>query len=134
MSDGYISFDDLDNLEQAMKEYEGDSEKQITTYLHGKGYSSFEKAIKNAMPESGKHWKRKAAPARRSNSIRDMDESENLAVTISSAKRYQYLYFPNDGSNTNHHFGNQQFFERGVEQETDNAINDMLELLQFEKK
>lgn len=134
MSDGYITFDELDNLEQAIKDYGGDSEKQINTYLHGKGYDSFEKAIKNAMPSSGRKWKGKPSPARRSNSVRDKEKNENLAVTISAKKPYGYLYFPNDGSSTVHHFGNQQFFERGVEQETDNAINDMLDLLKFEKK
>lgn len=134
MSAFEVDYSGLDNLEQAIKEYPDNAEKKINQYLHGKGYSTFEKAIQNAMPVSGRRWEGKRPQAKGSKSLQDKDKGSNLEVTIRATNAYNYLYFPNDGSNTLHHFGNQQFFERGVEQETDTVVNDMLDLLQFEKK
>ena len=128
-----VDYSELDALEEAMKDYEGDVKEKINGYLHGKGYETFEKAVRNAMPESGRSWKGKKSPAKSGKSIQDKYPSSNLSVTIASKKPYGYLYFPDDGSNTLHHFGNQHFFEHGVEQETDRVKEDMVELLSFEE-
>ncbi len=129
-----LEYDDLKAFEEAVKAYPGNAEKKINKYLHGKGYSIFEKAIKNAMPVSGRTWKGKKNAAKTSNSIEDKNKDDNLSVTLHPPTRYNYLYFPNDGTNTERHIGNQRFFERGVEQESNQAINDMLDLLKFEKE
>lgn len=92
----------------------------------------FEKAIHNAMPESGRKWRRKKAAAKKANSLQDKNKAENLAVTIRAKTTYGYLYFPDDGSNTLHHYGNQRFFESGIEQKETEAVNDMIELLMLE--
>ncbi len=126
-----VDYGEWEALEEAMKAYEGDVEKKVNGYLHGKGYEAFEKAIRNAMPQSDR--KGKTRHAKTSKSIQDKYPSANLTLTIASKKPFGYLYFPNDGSNTKHHYGNQQFFERGVEQKTNQVIEDMVELLQFEE-
>lgn len=126
-----VDYQQIEELESAIKQYQDGAEDKINRYLHGEGYDRFDTAIHNAMPESGRKWKGKKTAARQANSLQDKNKSENLAVTIRARTAYGYLYFPDDGSNTVHHQGNQRFFERGVEQETDTAINDMIEILTF---
>lgn len=121
-----------DMLIETIQKFQEDAEVKITEYLHGKGYEKFEKAIHNAMPASGRKWKGKIAPAKTSKSIQDKNKDENLAVTLRSTTRYGYLYFPDDGSNTRSHIGGQDFFKRGVENETTDAINEMIDLLMKE--
>ena len=48
---------------------------------------------------------------------------EELAVTIKTKPKYDYLYFPDDGSNTRRHVGNQQFMRRGAEKSRDRIID-----------
>ena len=69
------------------------------------------------MPVSGKTWKGRKPPAKTGKSL--TDEKWNLSVTVKTTKQYQYLYFPDDGSNTKHHAGNQQFFQRGGDSQAD---------------
>lgn len=120
-----------EQLEETIKQYQEGAEGKINKYLHGKGYEAFEKSIYNAMPESGRKWRGKKKAARTAKSLQDKNKGEKLAVTIKAATAYGYLYFPNDGSNTEKHNGNQQFFEKGVEAKTEEAINDMIELLKM---
>ncbi len=129
-----LDYEGVKQLEDAIKNYQEHAEEKITQYLHGKGYERFEKAIKNAMPESGRKWKKKKRAAKTAASLQDKNKSENLAVTIGAKTAYGYLYFPNDGSNTIHHHGNQRFFEKGVEAEKQEAANDMIELLTILEK
>ena len=42
-------------------------------------------------------------------------DEDILTVTIAARGRYHYLYFPDDGSNTRRHVGNQEFMRRGAE-------------------
>lgn len=122
----------MEQLTKTIKQFQAEAETKINTYLHGEGYRRFEQAIHNAMPVSGRNWNGKKAPAKTSHSIQDKDKEENLAVTLRSTTVYGYLYFPDDGSNTKNHYGGQHFFEQGVENETTQAINDMIELLMKE--
>jgi hypothetical protein len=122
----------VEQLTEAIKQFQDEAETKINTYLHGEGYRRFEQAIHNAMPVSGRSWNGKRAAAKTSRSVQDKDKGENLAVTLHSTTVYGYLYFPDDGSNTKHHYGGQHFFEKGVENETTQAINDMIDILMKE--
>ena len=93
----------------------------INDILHNEAGPLIQEAIQPLIPVSGKHWKGKKSPARTSASLRSTNEP--LAVTVRSAKSYQYLYFPDDGSNTRRHAGNQQFFKRGAEMVEDQIIS-----------
>lgn len=130
MSETYnLDYESVKQLEDAIKNYHEHADEKITQYLHGKGYEKFEKAIKNAMPESGRKWKKKKRAAKTAASLQDKNTSENLAVTIRAKTAYGYLYFPDDGSNTIHHRGNQRFLKKGVEIESHEVVNDMIEML-----
>ena len=118
-----MDYDSAKKLEETIQQYQKGAEEKINRYLHGKGYEMFNKAIHNAMPESGRSWKGKKASAKSANSLQDKDKSENLAVTIRAKTAYGYLYFPDDGSNTVKHAGNEQFMKRGAENATDRIVD-----------
>ncbi len=109
----YVDFGKVEELEKAMKAYEGDTANAINEILHNEASPLIQEEIKRLMPVSGRDWKGKAIPAKRAKSLTAVNG--NLSVTVKTTKKYQYLYFPDDGSNTKNHAGNQQFFLRGGE-------------------
>lgn len=73
--------------------------------------------IYRLMPESKvKPWKGKKPHANASKSLRHSGDEDfgEIAIVVRSTKAYQYLYFPDDGTSTQNHAGNQQFFYRGA--------------------
>lgn len=116
-----INAADFDRLQKVLEKFPGNSEKAINEVLHGEGGALIQESIRRLIPVSGKTWKGKAAPARSGNSL--MLEPGNLSITTKSTKPYQYLYFPNDGTNTRRHVGNQQFFPKGVENVEDEVVD-----------
>lgn len=116
-----INISEIEKLAQAIKNFPGNAEAAINAVLHNEGGQIIQDAIRPLIPVSGKNWRGKRAPARTSNSLRSTNE--NLAVWVRSAKSYQYLYFPDDGTNTRRHVGDQQFFLRGAEATTDEIID-----------
>ncbi len=121
MSKLSLNISEVDNLQRAMQEYQGDTEQMINDVLHKEAGQLIHNAIKLLIPRSEKEWKGKNPPARTSNSLQKVNE--NLAVIVKSRKDYNYLYFPDDGTNTRRHVGNQQFFQRGGEEKTDEIID-----------
>lgn len=65
------------------------------------------------MPVSGRRFRGHSSPARGSAWQRYTPEGAGIEVAASGARRY--LYFPDDGTNTVRHAGNQQFFPRGAQ-------------------
>lgn len=116
-----INFADFEKLQNAMKEYQGNVEETINDVLHNQGGELIQESIRRLIPESHKNWKGKAPPAKTGNSLRSVNE--NLAVTVTTTKKYQYLYFADDGTSTRRHVGNQQFFNKGGEAVKDDIIN-----------
>ena len=112
---------EFERLEQAMKEYQGNVEEVINDVLHNEAGQLIHDEIKRLMPESKRTWKGKKTPAKKSNSL--LIQGGNLSVTVSAKKNWAYLYFPDDGSNTRRHVGNQQFFMRGGENQKEEILN-----------
>lgn len=122
-----IEGDEFDRLIEAIKSFQDNSEKVINDVLHNEGSELIQTNIRLLIPESGKKWKGKAAPAKTGNSLTALNG--NLSVTTKSTKKYQYLYFPNDGTNTQRHVGNQQFFFEGAENSASDIIERCIERL-----
>lgn len=108
-----VNVSEVDRLMQAMQEYSGNVEQAINEVFHNEAGDLAQESIRRLMPVSGKRWRGKAPAAKKSKSMQNVNE--NLAVTVKNAKKYQYLYFPDDGTNTRRHIGDQRFFERGGE-------------------
>ena len=118
---------EFENLYQAIKEYEGNTENAINDVLHNEAGQLIQDAVKNLIPQSHKRWKGKKPPAKTSNSL--MQQKENLSITVKTRNAYHYLYFPDDGSSTRRHVGNKHFFQRGGESQQDEIANRCVEKL-----
>jgi HK97 gp10 family phage protein len=117
-----IELNNFEDLEQAILNYRGNVEEAINDVLHNEGGQLIHDEIKRLMPHSGSRtWKGKKRNAKDSNSLK-IDKG-NLSVMVRTQKSYQYLYFPDDGTNTVNHVGNQQFFKRGGESQTGEIID-----------
>ena len=111
---------ELDELQQKMEEYGEGAARQINDVLHGEGAKEINDQIMRILPASGRHWKGKKAPASTAQPF--TQEDGMLSVTIKTVSTYNYLYFPDDGSNTKKHDGNQQFMASGAESASDRIM------------
>lgn len=118
---------EFDRLQEAIKQFQGNAEQTINDVLHNEGGLLIQDSIRRLIPESGKNWKGKAAPAKSGKSLRALNT--NLAVAVTTTNKYHYLYFPDDGSNTRRHVGNQHFFYEGAEAVSDDIIERCIEKL-----
>ena len=117
-----LDVSNFDNLIEVMKDYAGNTEDAINEVLHSTETSNLlQESIKRLMPVSGRYWGGKRAPAKSGKSLRSINS--NLAVTITTTKNYQYLYFPDDGSNTRRHIGGKEFFYKGGMNVQEDIIN-----------
>lgn len=112
---------EFERLQNAIKNFPGDAEAVINEVLHGEGSQLIQDSIRNLMPVSGREWKGKKPAAKSAKSLTDL--KGNLFVEVITTKNYQYLYFPDDGTNTKKHAGNQQFFLKGAESRQEAIID-----------
>lgn len=115
-----LDIEDIERLQRALERFPGRGEEAINEVLHGVGAVEIQDSIRLLIPVSGKRWRGKKEPASTANSL--MSVPGNLSVTVKTTKPYQYLYFPDDGTNTQRHAGNQQFFARGAEDVSSNVV------------
>lgn len=113
-----IDYAEFEKLHQAMRDFQGDTEDAINDVLHNYAGDRAQEDIFRLMPVSKK---KKGTHAKFSKSLENRTK-ENLAVTVATKGKYHYLYFPDDGTNTRRHVGNQRFFERGGEAATGDII------------
>lgn len=112
---------EFERLQNAIKNFPGEAESVINEVLHSEGSQLIQDAIRNLIPVSGREWKGKKTAAKSAKSLTDL--KGNLFVEVTTTKNYQYLYFPDDGTNTRKHAGNQQFFLKGAEAQQETIID-----------
>lgn len=103
---------ELDLLTSAVSEYGDGAESIINDVLHQEAGPIIVAKINPLIHPSGRTFKGHRASANVSDWPR-YDTDENLAISIGTKSKFHYLYFPDDGSNTKNHAGNQQMFYRG---------------------
>ena len=116
MGKAFVSMDytQLDRLQKYIANYEGESLRIIDDVMHTTAPDIIQYNIHRLLPYSGRTWKGKKKAARDTQPFM-ADNSEMLATTVKTKKNYGYLYFPDDGSNSDSHVGNQNFTGRGAE-------------------
>ena len=112
---------EFNRLAEQIKEYQGDAENVINEVLWGEGGQRINEAIIELLPRSGRTWSGKKKAAK--DAAPFTQKNDNLSVTIRTKSSYNYLYFPDDGSTTKKHEGNQQFMFRGAENEQERIID-----------
>lgn len=112
---------EYERLSDAMSAHTGNTESVINEVLHTEAAELISDEIQSLLPISGRTWKGKRQAAHQAHPF--SQENGNLSVTIKTKSSYNYLYFPDDGSNTKRHAGNQQFMMRGTENKTSEIID-----------
>lgn len=112
---------EFERLTKAIQNFPGNAEKSINDVFHNEGSTLIQDAVRRLMPVSGRNWAGKSPPAKTANSL--TDEKGNLSITVKSTGKYHYLYFPDDGTNTRRHVGNQQFFNQGGESQQTEIVD-----------
>ena len=112
---------EVDRLYGALKNFPGNAEEAINEVFHNDAPPLVSEEIKRLMPVSGKMWKGKKPAAKTAKSL--TDEKANLSFTVKTTGAYHYLYFPDDGTNTRRHAGEQQFFNRGGENKQSEIVD-----------
>lgn len=109
-------------LRQRMLDFGECAGQIVDEVLHGEGAETIKYNIALLLPKSGRTWHGKVAPASAAGESLFRQYDKPLKVTVATAYKYNYLYFPDDGSNTRRHVGNQQFMLRGAEAATDEVV------------
>ena len=112
---------EVERLHQAIRNFPGNAEDAINDVFHNEAPPIVSEEIRRLMPTSGKRWNGKAPAAKSAKSL--TDETANLSFTVKTTGKYHYLYFPDDGSNTRRHVGDQQFFQRGGEEKQPEIVD-----------
>lgn len=94
------------------------AEKIINDYLWDEAGDLIKEEIQTILPESGRKWPGKVTAARKTQPFL-VKTGINLNVRVHTKNKYHYLYFPDDGSNTIRHIGNQQFMFDGANKKAD---------------
>lgn len=105
--------DDFEQLMDSIKEYGEGAADIVTEVIHDSGDLIYDQ-IDPLINPSGRTFRGHSSGAQGS-SWQRYDTGEPLAITVSTTPSRHYLYFPDDGSNTKRHFGNQQFMLKGAE-------------------
>ena len=111
----------FDRLQEAMVRYEGTAGQVIDGVLHNEGATLIKDAIMQLLPASNREWKGKKTAASKTQPF--IHGKGRLSVTVKTKSAYQYLYFPDDGTTTLNHVGNQQFMQRGAENVTERIVD-----------
>lgn len=111
----------IENFEQATEK----TESIINNIIHNSGADLIKSNIYPLIHNSGREWKGKPKHAKEAKSLTDV--KENLGLITKSKKTYSYLWFADDGSNTERHQGNQQFMLKGVEKSIDEISNKIIQ-------
>lgn len=115
-------FDDgLTELAEAIEKYPSYAGEAINEVLWNEGSALIQEGIMRLLPESGRTWRGKKPAAKRSAPFTQTNEM--LAVTVRTKNAYNYLYFPDDGSNTRKHVGNQGFMLGGAEAQQEEILS-----------
>lgn len=112
---------EFDRLANLIKEFPDHAVNAINEILWNEGGQIINDAIMDLLPQSGRSWSGKPTAAK--NAAPFTQKNENLSVTVHTKDPYHYLYFPDDGSRTLRHEGNQHFMFRGAENEQDRIID-----------
>lgn len=122
-----IKYEQTEALLNAAREYGKGYGRVIDNVLHNEGGKLINDRIMQLLPASGRKWKGKKTAASKAKPFEQKNDS--LAVTVRTKYNYHYLYFPDDGTNTKRHRGQQYFMYRGASDKSDEIIERCVERL-----
>lgn len=122
-----VDLSGVDRLTESIQKYGKESQLIITKYLVQDAIDVIGPAITRLLPVSGRTFRghRQGAKAAGYRTT-FMSTAETVdSVIVRSRTAFDYLYFPDDGDNTDHHAGKQYFMLRGAEAAVPQVVNDI---------
>lgn len=113
--------EDVEKIKKLLEAVPQNAEDTINNYLHNKGKEKLTNSITNYIPVSPKTTKHAK------NSEWYQTKDFNLAVQISNARKFYYLYFPLTATGTSIKKNPNDFFTKGVDRVYDDVVNEMME-------
>lgn len=123
-----LSQTEFERVTGFLEGYQSRAVAHINDVLWNEGATLIQEGIQYLLPESGRTWRGKKPAAKRAAPFTVTDKAA-LSVEVGTKYAYHYLYFPDDGSTTRKHAGNQQFMLRGAEAQQPHIINLCVERL-----
>ena len=117
--------EDLLKIQEAITDFEGDAEKVINECLANEVKDKFINSITKLIPVSD----RSKRHAKTSNPL-DGKVRNNLTLWIHTKPQYNYLYFPQNAEGQSKGNSPNDFMDKGIDVEYDNAVNMILDKLQ----
>lgn len=108
-----LEADQFDGLMASMRKFGEGAADIVSDVIHSSG-DEIKREIDDLIHPSGRTFKGHTSSAKGA-SWQRYDTSEALAITVAATSSRRYLYFPDDGSSTERHYGDQQFMRRGAE-------------------
>ncbi|MBX9032670.1 hypothetical protein [Gordonibacter massiliensis (ex Traore et al. 2017)] len=120
-----VDYTSLETLERRMGEYGQGCGRVVDGVLHGEGANIIKRAVPGLINPSGRKWPGKTASiaGKPGGASRLSQDNGSLQVTVAARGRLGYLYFPDDGTSTRKHAGNQRFMLRGAESKQSDIID-----------
>lgn len=112
---------DVEKIKKILETVPQNAEDTINNYLHNTAKEKLTKSITNYIPVSLKTIKHAK------NSQWYQTKDFNLAVQISNARKFYYLYFPLTATGTSKDRSPNDFFTKGIENVYDDVVNEMIE-------
>lgn len=107
-----IEGEDFERLLTEIQRYGEGAADTVTEVVHESGDLIYDE-IDPLINPSGRTFRGHSSGAK-GTSWQRYDKSEALAITVSTVSSRHYLYFPDDGSSTKRHYGDQQFMLKGA--------------------
>lgn len=123
MSWDILKAETVESLQDMMDHYGATADRIINGVLRTEGAEEIKEKIADLLPESGRKWRKKKAAAKSVMPGKFVQIYGFLEVGIAARGNWGYLYFPDDGSNTERHAGNQHFMRRGADAATQRIID-----------
>lgn len=116
-----LDTESYNKLFEVMKEFQGQAPKTVNEILWNEGGPLITEKIMTLLPASEKRWSGKKPAAKSAAPF--TQENGELSVTIKTKSAYNYLYFPDDGTNTRKHAGEKYFMFGGAEAKQNEIID-----------
>lgn len=128
-----IKYEDIERINKAVQECEGNVEDVINEYLKNKAKKKFIDSITNLIPVSKGKYPSQIGKIHAKNSKPLTGKLiGNLTLKISTKTEFNYLYFPQMAEGTSEGKQPNDFMEKGIDEVYDNVVNEMLNKIKME--
>lgn len=124
---GTVDLSGVERLAESIQKYGEEAQLVITKYLAEDAVDVIGPAITRLLPVSGRTFQghHRGAKAAGYQATFMSTAATVDSVIVRSKVAFNYLYFPDDGSNTHHHAGKQHFMVRGAQAAAPQILDDI---------